>query len=149
LKKNEKEEESLPCRRLLLRWTSAKGWPPRNDYPIFPASVCSLFLCLVCLSVSVFLFFCSFPLGFSLYTLCSLFLLPFVLFSFPSPSPLVCSPARFFFSLFRSTLPRSPCISLLQCPVPGAVAAKDGALELLWRRSITVSPFVSLFSVFF
>ena len=96
--------------------------------------LCVLFFSVWCVCPSLFFFFfCSFPLGFSQYTLCSLFLLPYVLFSFPSPSPLVCSPARFFFSLFRSTLPRSPCISLLQCPVPGAVAAKDGALELLLK----------------
>ena len=133
MKKNEKEGESLPRRRLLWRWTSAKGWPPRNDYPIFPASVCSLFLCLVCLSVSVFLFFLFLPPWvLSVYSLFSVSppLCSFLL-SFSVPSCLFsCS---IFFSLFRSTLPRSPCISLLQCPVPGAEAAKDGALELLLK----------------
>jgi len=95
--------------------------------------MCSLFLCLVCLSVSVFLFFLFLPPWvLSVYYLFSVSppLCSFLL-SFSVPSCLFsCS---LFFSLFRSTLPRSPCISLLQCHDPGAVAAKDGALELLLK----------------
>jgi len=47
LKKNERGMKTYLVWRLFWRWTSEKGWPPRNDYPIFPASV----LCVLCFSV--------------------------------------------------------------------------------------------------
>jgi hypothetical protein len=37
----------------------------------------------------------------------------------------------FFLSSSSFSSPVRPCISLLECPVSGAVAAEDGALELL------------------
>ncbi|KAI5602235.1 hypothetical protein BDE02_01G143100 [Populus trichocarpa] len=100
------------------------------DIPCFCVFSFSLFGVSVRLCFSFFLFLPPWVLSvYSLFSvsppLCSFLL------SFSVPSCLFsCS---IFFSLFRSTLPRSPCISLLQCPVPGAVAAKDGALELLLK----------------
>jgi len=112
--------------------------------------LCVLFFSVWCVCPSLFFFFfCSFPLGFSQYTICSLFLLPFVLFSFPSPSPLVCSPARFFFLCFGPLFLGLPVFLSCSAMIPVQWLLKMELWSCYWRRSITVSPFVSLFSPFF
>jgi len=112
--------------------------------------LCVLFFSVWCVCPSLFFFFfCSFPLGFSQYTLCSLFLLPYVLFSFPSPSPLVCSPARFFFLCFGPLFLGLPVFLSCSALFPVQRLLKMELWSCYWRRSITVSPFVSLFSLFF
>ena len=138
----------------------------------FSSFLClSLFLCNVCLSLSVFIlsfFIFSFSVSwvlscassslslclcFSSFLCLSLFLYNvclslsvFVLRVFVLG--LLC----FFFFVFRLCF---YCDLLLECSVYGAVAAEDGALELLLKtksraccRNTTVSPFVSLCCLF-